>query len=67
MQQSQWRDKHKTTSWTEIMKCERCWKEMTRKNSKQKYCIKCGNIVNREWTRDRARERAKLRKHKKES
>lgn len=62
MQQDAWRDKHKTISkWTEMMKCERCGKEMPRKNSKQRYCIKCGNIVNREWTRDRARERAKLR------
>ena len=49
-----------------MMKCERCGKEMTRKNSKQRYCIKCGNIVNREWTRDRARERAKTRWMKKE-
>lgn len=51
---------------SDTMKCERCNKEIKRKNSKQKYCIKCGNIVNRENTRDRARERAKTRWMKKE-
>lgn len=44
-----------------MMKCERCGKEITRKNSKQRYCIKCWNIANREATREKAREKARER------
>lgn len=67
-QQDEWRAKRKNVSSEkkEIMKCERCWKEIKKKNSRQRYCIRCGNIVNREWTRDRAREKAKTRWMKKE-
>lgn len=41
----------------ELMKCEICWKQIQKKNCRQKYCIKCGNIVNREKTKKRYKEK----------
>lgn len=41
----------------EIMKCEICGKEIKKKNSRQKYCIKCWNLANREKTKKRYKEK----------
>ncbi len=37
----------------EMMNCEKCGKEIVRRNSVQKYCTKCSNIANREKTKAR--------------
>jgi len=37
----------------EMMKCEKCGKEIVRRNSVQKYCTKCSNLANREKTKAR--------------
>jgi len=41
----------------EIIQCEICWKPIQKKNSRQKYCIKCWNLVNREQTKKRHKEK----------
>ena len=38
---------------TEYMRCEQCWKQIVRKNAKQKYCTRCSNKMNREMTNRR--------------
>lgn len=64
LHQHDWREKHKAESskkTVEMMKCEICWMETKRKSSKQRYCIKCWNAINRERTLERAREKARER------
>jgi ribosome-binding protein aMBF1 (putative translation factor) len=41
------------------MKCEICGKEIQKRNSRQKYCIRCGNIANREKTKERQNKKGR--------
>lgn len=37
------------------IKCERCWKEIIKRNPQHRYCSKCSSQINREKSKERHR------------